>query len=200
MKLRHLKTFVFSLFLLSGISSLVSASNFTVQVRESVLFPESKRVKEVYGKHLRDFDVVVSKWIDERWDLYIEMGMMSEKGRSLGSKNRTRMHLFPVAVGMKYYMPVMKQLDFYLGAGGLYGHLRVHDHSSHTGRKHYSRNAWGGIANSGFRFSLSESMFIDLFADYQFLNFHFSGSHKHVKRHDFNMSGPRVGLGIGFNL
>jgi len=190
----------FILLALFGAVSMLSASDITVEIRGSVFVPQSTRVKKLYDDHLHNYDFVVSKRINKRWDLYVEMGMICKKGRSLGGSNRSRMGFFPTTIGMKYYMPVMKQLDFYLGAGGQYGFLRVHDHSSYMSHNRFRRGAWGGIANSGFRYAITRNIFIDLFADYQFINFHFGGSRHNIRRHDFNMSGPRFGIGIGYNL
>ena len=158
-----------------------------------------KKTKSLYFIKLENnYDIIFSQWVNDDWDMFVSAGYMHKHGRSLGSHNHTHMIYFPFTAGMRYYMPVWSDLDYYVGAAVLVGYVRMHDRSRYFRRQKSSKGAGGGGATTGFRWNFTRDFFVDIFGDYQYQKFCFEHARHNIKRHDLNMSGFRAGIGIGF--
>jgi outer membrane protein W len=106
--------------------------------------------------------------------------------------------MVPLAVGLKYFMEICPDLDFYVGGGMTYSFLNIHDHSPYVHR-HVTKNTIGGTAKAGLVYFFCDCWFIDASVDYIYQRFSFKQSHSepYVVRHDLDMSGMKVGAGIG---
>jgi hypothetical protein len=172
---------------------------FTIEGRASAYFPFENKVRRIYSTTWGFYEGEVDIPLWWGFDGYFSAGYLENTGRSLGLHNKTRLQMVPLTWGLKYFLEVMPCLDVYLGAGVVYSILNIHDHSYYV-HQHISKNAVGGTAKLGALYFFYGNWFIDASVDYFYQRFSFKRSHseKHyVERHDLDMSGIKLGAGIG---
>jgi hypothetical protein len=124
-----------------------------------------------------------------------------KSGTSIGRAggNTTNITFVPLGLGLKYLFPI-RFVDVYAGGGILSTYLHMDDHSHHVIK---SNSKWGvgGIVKAGAIFNVDKHFFIDLFSDYSFMKVDFHNTHGgKVVRHDADLSGWSIGLGIGYRF
>jgi len=79
--------------------------------------------------------------------------------------------------------------------------LRIHDHS-HYVKEHTSKNAFGGIAQTGIYYFFAKRYFADFNFEYLYQHFYFSHheDRPHVKRTNLDLSGIKIGAGLGIQF
>lgn len=213
--------FPFTLFSASCRDDCEEETDWTLEVRCAYYQPTSKELKRVYTSHLIDYQVTAAKrfcnyfevWGELDWT--VKMGHMKEDEDYYfhGFKNRSRLSLIPVSLGLKAIFPLSSCVDVYVGAGGTYSFLRLrnryfvdyyyaeHGFDETPFKKETYKYAFGGLFKAGLQITLSSSTFLDIFADYISQRFHFSrhdeyGS-KALFKHHLDCSGFKFGLGLG---
>ncbi|CUI15752.1 conserved hypothetical protein [Candidatus Protochlamydia naegleriophila] len=181
-------------------SSLLS--DIRVEARVAYYRPSSKKVKEIYGNGWADYQVELSKGFCDNWRAFVGVSGFSKSGRSLGEHDKTTLRLIPLTFGVKYVYNYAPCVDIYIGGGAAYSWLRIKDHSSYV-HEHVKKSRFGGIAQIGAYYYFNECLFADVFIDYLFQKYDFSNSHsysRYVERHDVNLSGFKVGAGLGYRF
>lgn len=175
--------------------------HFSVNTRVAYYHPTSKRVREIYKDGWADYQVEISSQWKENWQLWTGVSGFSEKGRSTGFDDSTKLTLIPLSLGVKYIFDEICSTKFYVGAGACYSWLTIHDHSRYV-HEHTRKKAFGGIFQFGAYYNVTESIFANAFVDYLYQRFHFpSESYSpYVKRNDLNMSGFKIGVGLGMSF
>lgn len=127
---------------------------------------------------------------------WFNVGYLGKSGRSQGEEDRTNLRLVPIGLGLKYsfYLPYCWQ--GYIGAGPAYSFLTIHDHSDFN--HHIHRDALGAMAKLGFTYEFWRCAFLDLFIDYYYTEFKFSGNRNCARRNNLDVSALIVGAGIGW--
>lgn len=207
----------YTLFATNCIPDCECDTDWTLEVRGAYYQPVSKDLRKVYTNHWLDYQVEAAKRMDYFWELWGGVSWASKQGhthRSYGYdgyafKDSTKIFVLPVSVGFKLIYPVMPFIDLYAGAGICYSFLKIKnfckEHYSYHGLSHSPfkkgiyKNDFGAIFKVGFQWALSDSTFLDFFADYFVQYFHLS--HKFDRRdvfdRDIDCSGLKVGLGFG---
>ena len=175
------------------------AYRFCIQGRASAYFPTERKVRRIYSNvwGFYEGEIDVPLWCG--LDGFFSAGYLENKGHSLCLHNKTRLQMVPLSLGLKYFLRICPGLDAYIGGGVVYSILKIRDHSPYV-HKHVSKNRVGGTAKMGLTYFFCDNWFIDGSVDYLYQRFSFkhSRSSKHyVERHDLDMSGVKIGAGIG---
>lgn len=199
-----------------------------VEARVAYYHPSSNKVRRIYGDGWADYQLEVSSKLGNLWGIgnflrnwlcdgsYLRLcagvSGFSRHGDSIGFHNRTNLQLLPVSLGLKYYVPIGCNTEFYLGGAGCYSFLRIRDHSEYV-HEHVRKEAWGGLVQTGVTYSWSEYIIVSAFFDYFFQRFDFSSSDhnygygssyyygsRYIERKPLNMDGYKVGVGLGIEF
>lgn len=175
----------------------------SLEVRASYFRPTSKKVRKIYSDGWAVYGVRGSLNFCSNVQAWLGVDWSSNKGRSIGLKDRTQLRLVPITFGMNYLFNLTPCAQFYLGGGACYSILRIKDHSPYV-KEHISKRTWGGIIETGINYYFTQCFFADLFVDYLFQRFCFSNSHSgyssYVERHNVDVSGFRIGGGLGVSF
>ncbi len=173
--------------------------DLSIEGRIAYYKPSSKRVQEIYSNGWADYQVEVSKDFFCNWRVWAGVSGFSKKGHSIGFNDPTRIQMIPVSLGVKYMYSLTPCTKIYLGGAGCYSFLKIRDHSDYV-HQHIRKEEFGGLIQAGAYYYFSRCLYADVFVDYLFQHFHFSHSHDsyyYVKRNSLDMSGFKVGAGIG---
>jgi len=191
-------------------SDCCGSLDIAVDARVAYYHPSSSKVRRIYGDGWADYQLEISKEIGSEWRVWAGVSGFSRKGDSIGFHDKTRLQLLPISLGLKYDYPFTCNLDVFVGGAASYSFLRIHDHSEYV-REHTRKQNWGGVVQSGLNYRFSDWGVVSLFADYFFQRFRFHDSHRHsslyfsndndghrfVERFSLDMSGYKVGVGLG---
>jgi len=192
---------MFSLFVcvfLIPTTSLFSL-NKEAEVRVAYFYPTSKKVRDIYGSGLPLYQVELSYDLCNRWSGWTSVGYLSKHGHSIGLHDDTRIHFYPIGLGVKHTFELPCHFEAYLGGGATYSILHIKDHSSYV-KENVRKNNLGGVVKTGILYHVSECFFFDLFFDYSYTKYHFSGTHDNIKRNNLTMSGLQFGAGAGVSF
>lgn len=124
---------------------------------------------------------------------------VSDKGYSRGFKHSTHVSLLPLALGVKYFLPTDCG-NYYIGAGLQYTRFHTKDDSPYVIHK-ITRWNWGALAKAGTLIPLCDCVYLDLFAEYSYLQMHFRKTHHGaVYRHKADLSSINFGIGLSYLL
>lgn len=167
----------------------------------SAFFPFSSKVGRIYNDALPCLELETNINVCGNWIGFFNAGYIWDEGRSLGLSNKTEFSLVPLTLGLKRLWCFGESTDVYLGAGLAYSYLSTHDHSEFV-RQHTHKWGFGGIFKTGFYYYYSDCFFFEGFADYLYQPYNFASSSNDghfVEGTHLDMSGIKVGLGIGMN-
>lgn len=172
--------------------------NWKGELRCAGVYPASKRFRQIYNNVEPEFQVEISGHIYKKIIGWANLGYLWDSGHSIPLKEKTDLDFFTITFGLKYEVDICSNTKIYVGGGAAYGHLKVKNHSDFV-RKHFNRNAWGGVTKTGINYFLSKDLYLDIFVDYLFLNV--SKKHDLARNHavSVNLNGLRAGVGIGMS-
>ena len=182
--------------------------DIAIEARVAYYHPSSNRVRRIYNNGWADYQLEISKGIFRDWRIWTGVSGFSEKGRSIGFKDHTRLQLIPVYLGIKYFFPLCNGFKIYAGGAACYSFLRIKDDSDYVHR-HTHKNDWGGLIQSGVTYNFWNCAYISAFADYFFQEFKFHDSYRssyscyhsgYIERNKLDMSGYKIGVGIGMTF
>lgn len=155
----------------------------TLQVRAAAFFPTSHKFTRVYGDVLPDYQAEAGLVFENPYELWTNVDWFT-KHRSASSCCKTRVDVTNGSFGVKYVF----DNQFYVGLGPTFGKIVLHNKTC-CGNEHKSKFAAGLVVKSGFRYPVSTSLFLDVFADYLYQPVHF--------HHTVDVGGFKVGAGLG---
>ena len=170
-----------------------------------------KKARKRYSNWGVEYQGEVAKEICNNTYAWLNVGWMSTRGHnrrrfddSCGGERR-HLKVLPVSFGLKQKFCITPCANFYLGLGASYAFVRFErDHHQRFRRHHRNHNgSWGGAVKSGFQYRIWECAFIDLFADYYYqpgVKHHDGLRRNRTRRHNLQMSGFKLGAGIGVNF
>jgi hypothetical protein len=213
--------FLFFFFILTGCLTILSPLeaflwncceplDISAEARVAYYHPCSKRVRRIYHDGWADYQFEVSKGFGRNLRVWTGVSGFSRRGQSIGFHNRTTLQLIPVYLGLRYYYPLLCNVDVFVGGAACYSYLRIRDHSDFV-HKHTRREEWGGVVQSGLSYNFCGWGVVSVFFDYFFQRFHFHkrsergsfyGSNfyyddRFIYRRSLNMDGYKVGVGLG---
>ncbi len=165
------------------------------EAKAAYFHPIKSKIQDIYSDNMGMYGVEMTwRERDQYIGLWVSASYLGQSGHSIGGHHRTEFTLVPLGMGFEY-IHNFESVDLYLGMGGLYSYLLMHDHSPFV--IHTSNTwDWGGIWKMGIRIFPTNYLFIDVFSDFSYMKFHFHNVRK-VVRHDPNFSGFSVGVAIG---
>ena len=168
------------------------------ELRAAVFHPTSSKFRKIYSEWEADYQMEVGKRFTMNWSSFFNVSWLCKHGHSLKFKDGTRINVLPVSLGIKGSYCINPFWEVYGGVGATYTFLHIWD-DSHFVKKNTKKQSYGLITKIGAQHTLCNGIFIDFFADYLYLPFHFAHAHK-VKGHFVDVGGWKFGLGIGYGL
>lgn len=186
------------LFILTAILPLTAWEKVGLEFKAAYFHPSSKRAQKIYHNDWVDLQVEVTQRFWCNWQGWIGFNWACQEGRSSYAHDHTHLKLYPISLGIKYFCCLAPCTEFYIGGGISYNILRIRDHSCYV-HQHISKEQVGGIFQSGIQYTFCENYFADLFVNYAYQRFSFPHERysPYVRSHCLNLSGFKVGLGIG---
>lgn len=190
-------------------------TDWTLEVRGAYYYFPNKSIKKIYADHWIDYQVETAKRVHNFVEVWGGISWASKHGYAhrmydyYRFKDSTKMFVLPVSLGLKLIYPILPCVDVYTGFGVCYSFLKIksfckedysyYGFSRSPFRKCIYKNEFGGVFKIGFQYAMSESTFLDFFADYYTQRFHLS--HRRDRRDIFNRvvdcSGFKFGVGLG---
>lgn len=164
--------------------------------RLGAFLPTSQETRELYRPAWKQYQLEVSYNFSCTWSLWANIAYSIIDGRPIDS----RLQLYPIGLGVLYRVGLSKCLEGYLGAGPTFSFLHldndleVENHERDPFK--VSKREFGGIIKSGLRYHYHEAIFVELFADYYYTQFHVEADHL-FKRDRLDLSAFFIGAGIG---
>lgn len=174
------------------------ASELLPEAKVGYFYPTSSKFREIYSGNAI-YGLEFSFQAYRQWYPWIAASYFTQDGHSSALKNGTRITLVPLEIGLKYLFHTSRHTRIYVGLGAAPTYLRTRDHSSYVIE---SVHKWGigGVAKLGSLVDIGR-FFFDFFADYFFTTIDFSDTHHHkLVRHDADVSGLSIGIGIGYRF
>lgn len=170
----------------------------TLELRVADFYPLNGTMRRIYDCGIPFYQVEASYSQSGPVSAWLNAGYLGKRGRSIGEEDRTYLRLVPIGFGLKYsfYLPYCWQ--GYVGAGPAYSFLTIHDHSDFN--HHIRREALGAMAKLGFTYEFWKCAFLDIFVDYYYTEFKFSGNRNCIRRNDLDASALIFGAGLGWNF
>jgi outer membrane protein len=194
-------------------------TDWTLEVRGAYYHPTSTPLRKVYTSHWLDYQVEAAKRVHPYCEIWGGVSWASKEGRTTRAcgydefqfKDKTKIFVLPLSAGLKFIYPILPCIDVYVGGGICYSFLRIKNRC----QEHYSyfefcrspfkkaifKNEVGGVIKLGVQYAMSDSTFLDFFADYLIQRFHFSHhvheSGRRIFKHHLDCSGFKFGIGLG---
>lgn len=187
--------------LLIALALLSSASLFsgeiTVKGKAGFYFPNSERMRDVYGGGLIYGPEVAWRFL-KIFDLWGDSMFFSKGGRSLGDRQRTRVWIRPVGVGLNIVVPIANVLEVYAGGGPRYFALKIRNTSKFVNKK-VGKSGWGGCGRIGIAFHFPKCFLWDIYFNYSRKSFEFSEK-SGVGSHSLDIGGTTIGTALGYRF
>lgn len=186
--IKFLLCFVCLMFVFNS-SSLLAENGYTLEIRPTAFFPSSNRFKEIYGHCLTSYQVeATANTMYPDIDLWGNFDWFSERGRSDGLNDPTRVSIATTSLGLKFPYQLSEKMKPYLGIGISFSRIWLKN-KTQCSHERVSKFSVGGILKSGIYYFFKDNFFIDVFVDYTYQPVHFQ---THV-----DVGGVKAGLGLG---
>jgi outer membrane protein len=192
-------------------------TDWTLQVRGAYYQPNSKALRKVYTNHWLDYQVETAKRLDNFCEMWAGVCWASKRGHTRSAfnyedhlfKDKTKIFVLPLSLGFKFIYPILPFIDVYVGGGVCYSFLKIRncckEYDSDRSFSHFHfkkaiyQNDVGAVIKLGFQWAMSDSTFLDFFADYYGQTFRLShkDNHHNVFKHYVDCSGFKFGAGFG---
>ncbi|MCL4361799.1 hypothetical protein M1446_05590 [Candidatus Dependentiae bacterium] len=180
-----------SLFLVSLLNIILPTiiMGNSLEFRVGNFFPASNYMRDNYKHGGVEFEAEGGFGLSNNSTIWININ--SSHHKSLGFFDPSTINIYPLSAGVKYFIPISKYTNFYLGIGPSLSFIKIHDNSIFMTDLH--KTAWGAVGKSGFLWFLSKHFFIDFYADFYYTRVFLGGNSR-------NIGGWRVGIGLGINF
>ena len=198
---QYFKVFIFvGGICLCCLSTMAYANPWKMEGKVGAFFPESKRVREIF--HTMPFvEVEGSYRFSYSWDTWGGVGCIFKSGESLGCGNNTNIQVIPFTLGIRKFISVRKNLEFFIGAGGLWSIYHNKDQSDYL-HQNISGHCFGALFKAGLQYRLNNRISLSSSIEevYQRFSFHRTYEEHFTYRNDVNMSGIKLSLGVGYKF
>jgi len=162
-----------------------------IEFRSSVFVPTSDRASRIYGNSIPNYAIEITRLRPGSFDYWMNFNWLTSRGSSVRYRDSMRINIASLSLGLKRSYPYCQTNDFYWGLGAVVSGVQVKRHSQY---KHEtgSRASFGGVFKLGTTISIGPCSYFNLFTDYYVQPW--------VYKANVNMSGLRVGLGLGINI
>lgn len=181
----------------------ICSPEWSLEFRIAGFFPTKKEISKHYSTVWPDYQLQIGKRFMCDWQAFVEFDWSEKKGnRYENSSNfHSKLEVFPISFGVKYFFNLFQDLDAYVGAGALYSFFRIKEDSNYYSHR-TSKGNWGGVIKSGLVYTFCNTWYVDAFADYVFQEFRYTrpSEDPFTHRHNLNFNGFKLGGGIGYNF
>lgn len=171
-----MRAFIFSLCCL--IPSIVSAEYWSIAGRISYFSPASPDIRKTYGDAFVNYQIELTRSVFCDWEVWLDLDYYTKGGHFHHRQDSTRLQVIPLSLGVKYYVHLCRDIDWYVGGGGSYTCANLHNHSDCT-KKNMTKWGFGGVFKTGIKYYWNDNLYIDLFLDYFYQHFRLHHKHKH---------------------
>lgn len=153
-------------------SDFLCGRDILLEFKGAYFHPTGSRFKKIYGGSAIYGPELTIQLFENccNWYAFFSVDWFHKKGRSIGLHTPTKIHLLPLAFGLKYFMPSCYEcVDFYAGLGFQPVHVHIRNSSPFV-TPNESKWVLGGIAKVGSYIYLpnTNNLFLDLFIGYSF--------------------------------
>ncbi|MFI5344461.1 MAG: hypothetical protein ACHQUC_09600 [Chlamydiales bacterium] len=211
------------LFFCCLIPSIISAEYWTVEGRISYFYPASADIRKTYGDAFVDYQIELARSVFCDWEVWLDLDYYTKRGRFHHRQDSSRLQVIPLSLGVKYYVHLRRDIDWYVGGGGSYGCANIRNHSD-CAKRNMTKWGFGGIFKTGIKYYWNDCLSIDLFLDYFYQHFRLHHKHKHKMmqqiyplleseesdsssssncffvKDTLNVGGTKIGLAIGWTF
>lgn len=196
-----MKIRILSVFFILFASSNLFARDILVEFKPSYFIPQDSTMRDIYS---HGFAYSLEGSVQAKNNIYgwTSVSYFEKSGKSQGGNDSTKVTIVPIALGIKYIytIPNPGNIHVYLGGGVTASYFHVENDYPSIIEKHSS---WGGglILKSGLLVDLTKFLFFDLFVDYSYAYLTFRQCMTNdIRRHNVNIGGVSLGLGLGLRF
>lgn len=186
--------FAFTLF-----TSLLSASEWSGELRLGYFWPSSKLIRDLYPSGGLVGEAQLNFKFKCNWEAFANIAYFQKEGRSTGQDDVTKLRLTPFSIGINYLFLPASRFCPYLGFGGNYTFFSNDNHNASFIEEHASNSGWGWVGKSGLYVQLSNCIYADFFLDYHYNRLCFKGTDAHGPT-KVQVGGIHTGLGLGYHF
>jgi len=169
----------------------------TIEFKAGYFFFADGKMRKIYNEGGLDLQIAGSYPMWKWMQIYGSVEYIERHGRSLNSRQKTRLWEYPISLGLKSVAKICKSVQYYLTIGPRYFFVHTHANSSHID-KTMNQNGIGGFAGTGFNFLPTSHLLIDVFGEYSYCKLHFHPHKKHVYGRSIQVGGFAFGAGLGY--
>lgn len=173
---------------------------FYLEALPGYYYQMEKRIRDIYGTGGFSGQLDMGYFFFDKVACFLRGGAYWADGNSTVLGVSTDIVLANVTLGLKYVVPILNRLHYYVGGGARVFFLRIKNNTDFVQRR-VSENKLGGAFVTGFWVYLSSRrpIFLDIFLDYSFYRFDFKSSIA-SERNNLNIKDPVVGIGLGYQF
>ncbi len=182
----------------------LAARDVIVEFKGAYFWPTNSDFKHIYhhGGILYGPELTLQLFDDTNWYVFASLDYFHKKGHSVGLCDPTSVTLIPLALGLKYFVPVCDdRIDLYGGLGFEWMYARTKN-CTELGVLKQTDWGLGGIVKAGAYYRLPHNFLIDAFIGYSYAKV---GSNdcdcqSGIESKRANVSGAIFGLGLGYSF
>ncbi len=180
-------------------ASTIFCRDVIVEFKGAYFLPTNSTFKGCYkGSALYGPELTVQLCDNKNWYGFASIDYLKQKGRPLSRCDSTTLRLLPMAIGIKYFVPIHNRVNLYLGLGFEPVYINKKSRRACVTSKE-TLWAFGGIGKIGSYIDLPHSFVLDLFCDYSFAWARESSFYGNtVVPSRVNISGAIFGAGLGY--
>lgn len=176
------------------------AAPWSIEGKTGVFFPSSKVMRSIFDSTMPFVEVQGHCYFCPCWDAWGSVGCIFANGRSLCCHQKSSIAVVPLQLGVSRFFNLCN-FEAFVGVGAMWSFYHNNDHSSSV-IQHVRTSAPGAVVQAGVQRCITERMRLSLFTEYLYQRFSF---HKHdpkhfTYRHDVDMSGFKLGLGLIYDF
>lgn len=171
-----------------------------LEFKAAGLIPTNQTFRKAYHHSIALFGPELTFQLDANWYGFIAANYFQRNGRYLNISQDTKLRAMPLAIGLKYLVPVNPGFNFYLGLG--FQPIYLHTKNSRL-LTTASQALWGlgGVAKTGAYISLDHNFILDLFFDYNFVKTSLKDFYGYTMTPTkANISSAILGVGLGYRF
>jgi hypothetical protein len=180
-----MKTIYGILFFLWGLGW---AEPLSIQFRVGHFRPSSHLFRNIYHNGGIEYEGELNYEYMPGNTLWLNINSFERKGVTQDDQE-THIQLRPLSGGIKQLIPFANRVNLYLGAGSCCTFAHVKGKSLFLDERDH-KHSWGFVGKSGIMVLVSQSFFVDFFADYYYTEITFDEQKR-------NLGGLRAGIGVG---
>lgn len=167
---------------------LCAVDGSRLELRSAAFYHSSKLFRDIYGKASVDFQIQAATPLFKHFEVWVNIDTFSKHGHSIGFKDPTKVNITNCSAGLTYVYRLNCFQQLYVGIGPSFANIHIDNHSRFKHNKEF-KSVIGGVVKAGLYYTLTDSLYLDLFVDYLYQPARFDN---HV-----DIGGVKPGIGIG---